>query len=1262
MKRFFFATLALCLFAAFAFAQSNTGRLVGTVSGPDGVIPGATVTVRDNQTNRERTVTTTGEGTFTVTQLETGAYTVTIAATGFKNFTANNVKIDIGKDYDFNAALEVGNVSETVTVTAGADVVNSSNAELSSTVSPTQIKELPLVARNPLDLINLNAGTSSNGAAGASINGQRPSFTNITRDGINIQDSFIRTNAASFSPERPSVDNTGEFTLTTQNAGADKGYGASQVQLVTPRGQNDFHGVLFEYNRNSAYAANPFFNNSAGVRRPFRNRNQFGGSVNGRIIKDKLFFFGFYEGVRDRRASSQSRTILTPSARAGNFTFIDNAGVTRTVNLFSIPQTVPTGATAVTGIDPTIQSRFLANIPAVGNRTDIGDQRNTTGFGFTQGQNLDRNQFTTRIDYEINDRNTINGVYTRTNENNLRPDVDAGSSAIGSNSIGGGGFASTPVTVQPAPNRFLALAYRTTPTAKFTNELRGGVYKSAPTFNRSIAAPANFISLPTVGGTAAINGLGNPEVNFEDQGRNTRFFNLQDNAEYVAGSHSLRFGGQIQRIRVNPFGPLSFSSTNSVIPTFGLGTNTNTPQFTTANFANLGGINSSQLADANALLGFLGGIVSSGSQTFNATSQGSGFVAGAPPNRTLDLDSNSLYFQDQWRVRPSLTLNLGVRYELFTPVRELRGLALEPVIPQGTDPRTALLDPNGTFNFVGGNAQRATRYFKLDKNNFAPILSFAYTPTFTNRFLNRIAPGAGKTVIRGGYRVSYVNDEYVRSADNLNNNSGLQATQTALFPGTTSGSINARLNALPNLAAPTFQVPRTFAQNNLLAARAGTITAIDPNFQVARNIEYNIGFQREIGFKTAIEIRYVGARSNNLVRALDLNQIDIFNNGFLADFNRARNNFVLSTNLRNQQIAGGTPAANAVPVSGFFNTAVPGTVQTTILGNTAGSNLLVGTGGLSAATFNNNLNAGTPADLANSFVVNGVSNGFRFNPNPNAQSVLLLNNSGRYRYNSLQLEIRRRFSNGFSFQANYTLQKTLTDAQGIGQSRIDPLLDNNNPRLDRVRAEYDQAQVFNFNNIFELPFGKGKRFLNEGGALNRIVGGFELNTILRFGTGAPLTITDVRGTLNRLGRSNRQTASTSLTKDQIKKLFSVHRTANGVLFVDPSVVDPTTGRGANGFGTSFSGQAFFNSAPGTTGNLERSFINGPSRFNMDASLIKRIPITERISFQVRAEAFNLLNNTQFFLGNTTSINSVNFGRITDTFDARVVQFAGRLEF
>src|SRR5215204_770212 len=419
MKRFILSITVLLALCALATAQTTTGRLLGTVSGPDGLLSGATVTATDTKTGKSQTIAADENGAFIFSQLEFGFYTVTVTASGFKTFIANEVKIDVGRDYSLNPTLEIGNVNENVTVTAGAEVVTSTTAQVSNTVSPQQILSLPLIERNPLQLVTLQAGTAQNSFQLTSINGMRTSFTNITRDGINIQDAFIRSNATDFAPGRPSVDDTGEFTITTSNQEADQGSGGAQIRLVTPRGTRDFHGALFAYNRNSAFAANKFFSNSAGLARPFRNRNQFGGKVSGPMWlpgigegtpifhKDKGFFFFNYEGIRDPVSGRFNRTILTPLARAGGFSFnratagaptqfcpSGNQGSVCTIpNLLTYANTL--GLAVPTTIDPVTQTRIISQLPTESNFTG-GDNLNTAGYTLNRQQDTTSNLYTMR--------------------------------------------------------------------------------------------------------------------------------------------------------------------------------------------------------------------------------------------------------------------------------------------------------------------------------------------------------------------------------------------------------------------------------------------------------------------------------------------------------------------------------------------------------------------------------------------------------------------------------------------------------------------------------------------------------------------------------------------------------------------------------------------------------------------------------------------------------------------------------------------------
>jgi hypothetical protein len=325
------------------------------------------------------------------------------------------------------------------------------------------------------------------------------------------------------------------------------------------------------------------------------------------------------------------------------------------------------------------------------------------------------------------------------------------------------------------------------------------------------------------------------------------------------------------------------------------------------------------------------------------------------------------------------------------------------------------------------------------------------------------------------------------------------------------------------------------------------------------------------------------------------------------------------------------------------------------------------------------------ADLARRYVLLGQTGTVQILPNPNMGILDLLGNLGKSNYNALQVELRRRWSQGLLLQANYTFQKTLTDISpgnpGLNndnQTRVAAFLDNQNPHLDYGRADYDQTHIFNLDAVYDLPFGRGRHFWSSSNrVLDRLVGGWQLGGILRVNTGTPLTIVDPRGTLNRVGRSANQTAQTNLTNAQISNLIGIFHQNGNVYYINPSVIS-ASGRGASAFGQpAFSGEVFFDNGPGQFGNLARATINGPLFSELDMSLTKNIKFTEsgRVRFQIRADAFNVLNHTNFATGVLSSsgvsndifnVNSTTFGQITHSFNLgglnRVIQLAGRFDF
>jgi hypothetical protein len=1304
MKRFSTAFLAVLLAAFATFGQTPTGRLVGTVSSPDGgVLPGATVEVKFNQTEKTQSATTGSDGTFSFSQLEPGLYTVTVTGSGFKTFIANDVKIDIGRDYNLTPVLEVGAVSESVTVTAGADVITSTSAQVTNTVSPQQILSLPLLTRNPLSLTTLQAGTASNPFQGTSINGMRTTLTNTTRDGISINDQFIRTNATDFAPGRPSVDDTGEFTISTTNQESDQGSGGAQIILVTPRGQKDYHGALFAYNRNSAFAANNFFNNRTpnvnGVQQevakkpPFRNRNQYGGKVSGPFPtphfgeggpgfdRNKGFFFVAYEGVKDPLAQRYTRTILTPQARAGTFTFNRaaagdpiNAGgiscpsgtvgsVCTVNNILAFAQAQ--GFQGIPGtINPIIQQLVLDPMPTAGNATG-GDSLNTTGFALNRRFDTTRKTYTTRFDIDATDKDTVNWVFSWNKENVLRPDVDTAN------------FSVVPDVSQFSKNKTASIAYRRIISNSIVNEVRWGIFTSQVPFKRTSPYPEFFLGgQGTTSGTLA--GLVDQPNIFLDQGRNNKVFSFGDNLNWVVGKHSLKFGGQFQLYKVNSYNDFG------TIPNLVLGTSSLTPAlnntFTSGNFANVGGsgsiINATQLGTANNLLALLGGLVNQKVQRFNTVDPTSGYKVA----RNLSPFRNSnhaLYASDRWSVARGLTLSLGVRWEIYPALKLNNGLSLEPLISDPDNPAASLLAGNGTLGVIGTNAGKKYQYYKTDYNNFAPSIGIAYSPHFTSGIGKMIFGSEGRSVLRGGYAQIYGNDSIITSLNGtLSGNVGLGGASNFAIGPTGTTTLNDRVGGASTPVNPPVFVapPRSFLQNNTATQGFfGVANAVDPKLQVPKTEQYSFGWQREFWGNTAFEARYVGTRSNNLARGLDLNQIDVVNNGFLSDFQKAQENLRLSIAANGGNVNAATPfcagvVTGCVPLS-IFQSGGVGSAGRLVVGTT-----------LSLATFRNQLIAGTVADAAQLFISNNLNNHpslaapsntpfLKFYPNPNIGQIELFTNAGSYEYNSLQLEVRRRFSQGLYFQANYTFSKNLTDTVGTSQALFEPYLQNQAPELDKQRADFDQTHVFNFNGIYQLPIGKGKWLLNQGGVVDKIFGGWELSGLWQWATGAPISFLDTRGTLNRGARSGRQTAYSSLSNEEIRALAGVFEANGRIYYINPAILN-SSGQASGGYiypglstASTFPGQVFFSLNPGQTGNIQRTIINGPRNLNVNMALLKNIRFTESMRVQLRAEAFNVFNTVNFF-NNTqlASITSTTFGQITSAGDARIFQFAARFEF
>ena len=1279
-----YALALLCAFAlwsASAGAQT-TGAIRGEVRDPTGaLVPGATITATLVGTDTSRTVPTGGDGAYEIPELPVGTYTVTAHAAGFKAYTQNDVVVTIGHVVVADIALAVGSASETITVQGTATQVETTSTQIGAVMNETAVRELPLSTRDTYQLLQLQPGVQSqvgadlfygsDNAGVVSVNGGRGRSNNYTVNGGDGNDIFANGPAI-----QPSPDAVEEFRVLTNTFDAEYGRNSgSVVNVVTKSGTNDLHGDLYEFFRNDALNTQGYFDPTI---LPYK-QNQFGGTLGGPIKKDRTFLFGSYEGNRLRKGIDAG-TVLFPTADevAGNFNNVGPAfvGTLTDSNFASIlaartadpnnpgltcQQAVsnlggaaiaagtlfadifPTNQIPVACFDPTalaVYNQWVA--PFAGNCDDpdtctiaqIGNQRERT------------DQFTIRLDHKINNSQQFSAYYYFEDDDTVDPFSTF--QAAGANIPGFGAIFKT-------RSQQWNLSHTWTLGSNAVNEFRFNYFREGqgdlnhptnilPSVHDSCGAfeSPDFCFTdrgnPSAGITSDILGrqgvpsilvsggfsIGNNNEGELPQVGNT--FQWTDNYTRAMGAHTMKVGVDVRRQRFDQFlyfninGFFTFlSDSNLCVP---------------------GGPASCDAPSTNDV-----GFTDAYPDYFLGTT--SSYTQGAAQPQDDRNTALYLFAQDSWKIRPNLTLNYGLRWELNTPYYDTGNrlqtfrpgeatsqypcwLSQESAdatkLPAGDCGPGSGKDSIFPYGLVFPGDKGVPRgltstYFKA----FAPRIGLAWSPSWSSGWLAKLTGGPGKSSIRAGFGIFYnpieqlVMEQFSAEppfggSTSLANdlfNLPFEAQSGGNFPNPYGGVLH--------------QTPKTPCASDTPGGPPGCVDwsqfrpillagEFQPHLRSQYAEQYNLTIERQLSSSTILRLAYVGTQDHHLLAIHDLNPgnaqtcLDL---QAVSEFYANSDPDLSATYACGPFGADNTYNLPAGSLPTGFNLHLPyGSVPSVSGGPESPAITLVGLRPYSSPICQPTTGTGCPPDGVEVF-----SNIF-------AEDTIANSN-----YNGLQISVERSLAHGLMFQASYTYSKAIDQGASF-ENELNPL----NFRATRGLSLLDARHRFVFSPYWELPVPK------YSGLTGKLLDGWAASAIVTYQSGFPIRV-QTQDDLELEGSYFFEDANTPEVDGRVQ---FVNPKANGNLwFTSDNISDP---------------------APGTFGNIPHSLCCGPALSNTDIALVKHTALTERWSSEFRVEFFNAWNHTQF-ANPDGNFSDTTFGQIQRTRESpRVIQFALKLLF
>lgn len=1123
------------------FAQTNAG-LSGVITDINkATVVGATVRVVSTETGAQRNTVSNQDGFFNFQQLPPGNYKVTVNQEGFKSSQIDALTLAVGQTRELNVVLEIGEVAAVVNIT-GSEIepasIDQSSNRLGVNISAKEVEQLPVNGRNYSQLY-LNAPGATNTGTGnfgdLRFNGRANQQNQTKLDGIestaifDASPGYVTVQGSQFRLQT-SIENIQEFRVDSSNYPAEYGTGTGgQINVIGKSGGNEFKGSLFYYLRNDVFDARNFFDGAD--KSPLR-LNQFGGSFGGPIIKNKLFFFGSYEGLRQRAGFNSIES--TPSNFVRDFIgfYTGEAGDPRGIAARQALGLNAADAEAANARIAALRATGVINAFPVGTGQafNIGSVTNAAQVNrVNRTAQLDEDAFSGRIDYRINDKFNFYGRYQRNNGNLLSPDGTSGRF----------------ISARQKPDNFVASLTQVYGSS-IINETKFGINR-APTDLLTVVPDITGLngfdltrtSLRLTGNIVSPGVNGGLATGFTEPGGLTRqssagngraqpirptSYSFIDNLSVTRGNHSMKFGGEVRLLKVN------FDQLGGITYSYG-----NLTDF---------------LLNRNLTAAFIGDL-----------SQPGDFRVATDPITTISRPFEGPsegrqyyligYGQDEWRVRPNVVLNFGLRYEFYSVNQEENNRAV-------------------IFDAASGKLLPSdTGFYQTSKSNFGPRLGITWSPEFLK----------GKTVFRAGGGIYYGPGQYEDLIQPIESNVFRSSTTLANGLTTATGTQVSTIGG-----TQTRFTPRAYDVNG---------------YRVPERVgQYGASVQQQLPGNTVLTVGYVGSQGRNL-------------------FLRSITNRILpgQTIIQN-----GAPLPGGVGVINRCSVApVNGTCPGQIIGVTTVREFDVVGKSLNA----NGEIIANPAGLLQPF-----------------GEIDYKTSGGRDRYDSLQIQVNRRFTQGLTINAQYQFGKSFGNTQGSNEATT-----AQNPYSfaeEFGNNTFDIRHSANVTTLYELPIGKGRRY-DFGGVADAFLGGWQVGGVYNARSGSPLVIGIARADVVAVCQN---AAGCALGTSTVGNGFVISLPTGALPAGFIAVVNTPGGNasrntrrpdlipGVNPFLTDgglryLNPAAFAIPAPGTYGNLPRNFLKGPVFHQFDLTLQKSFSISEKIKLQFRSEIYNLFNRANF---------------------------------